>query len=182
MRQLRVKSGLFIFFISYLNFFISDNLELCKKQSSILRLNMTCEDDYSLLNEEQRSFQPGWIDKSTTDESLSIHKPFIYRSSKQLDTYVYIGNHETYGSGGYVYEFRGHISDLRSNISKLHQLGWIDDKTRAVIIQCTLYNPNVQLFTSVTLLIELLPTGEIIPTARFEPLNFQSLFFFLLYK
>jgi len=91
-------------------------------------------------------------------------------------------NHETYGSGGYVYEFRGRLSDLRNHLSQLRQLQWINGQTRAVIIQFSLYNPNVQLFTSVTLLIELLPTGGIIPTARFDPLTFQSLFFFLLYK
>jgi polycystin 1L2 len=135
---------------------------------------MTYKSDYNLFNEEQRSFQPGWIHQITNNYSSSIHNAYLYKSSKQLDTYIYVGNHETYGSGGYVYEFRGRLSDLRSNLSKLHQLGWIDDKTRAVIIQCTLYNPNAQLFTSVTLLIELLSTGGIIPTARFEPINFQS--------
>jgi len=85
-----------------------------------------------------------------------------------------VGNHATYGSGGYVYQFRGRVSNLESNLSQLHQLGWIDDKTRAVIIQCTLYNPNVQMFTSVTLLVEFLSTGGIIPTARFEPIHFHG--------
>ena len=106
--------------------------------------------------------------------SSSISNAFRYRSSKELDTYVYIGDHATYGSGGYVYEFRGRLSSLQSNLSQLHQLGWIDEKTRAVIIQCTLYNPNAQLYTSVTLLVEFLSTGGLIPTARFEPLSFHG--------
>jgi hypothetical protein len=67
-----------------------------------------------------------------------------------LDTYTY----RSYGDGGYVYEFRGLLSDLRSNLSGLHELGWIDIQTRALIIQLSLYNPSVKLFTSVTFLAE----------------------------
>ncbi|CAF4995942.1 unnamed protein product, partial [Rotaria sp. Silwood1] len=152
MRQLRIKSN------------------LCSDQ----RIISTCKNDYSLFNEEKDSFQPGWI-KQTSKEieySSSILKAFKYTTSNKLDTYITIGQHGTYSGGGYVYEFRGRLSDLKSNLSKLHQLEWIDDKTRAIFIQLILYNPNVQLFTSVTFLIEFLSTGSISPTARFEPLNF----------
>ncbi|CAF4348277.1 unnamed protein product, partial [Adineta steineri] len=54
-------------------------------------------------------------------------------------------------------------------------LDWIDEKTRAVFIQLTLYNPSVELFTAVTLLAEFLPTGGIYTIARFEPINFYSI-------
>ncbi|CAF4334995.1 unnamed protein product, partial [Adineta steineri] len=72
------------------------------------------------------------------------------------------------------YEFRGRLSDIKSNLSLLHQLQWIDSKTRAVIIQLTLYNPNVALFTSVTFLLEFLSASGVYPSARFEPLNFYG--------
>ena len=85
-----------------------------------------------------------------------------------------MGEYGTYSGNGYVYEFRGCLSDLRSNLSELHKLGWIDDKTRAIFIQLNLYNPNVQLFTSVTFLIEFLSTGGIYPQSRFEPMNFLT--------
>ncbi|CAF4459945.1 unnamed protein product [Rotaria sp. Silwood2] len=152
MRQLRIKSN------------------LCSDQ----RIISICNNDYSLFNEEKHSFQPGWINQTSTEleYSSSILKAFKYTTSDKLDTYIYIGQHETYSGGGYIYEFRGRLSDLKSNLSKLHQLGWIDNKTRAIFIQLTLYNPNVQLFTSITFLVEFLSTGSISPTARFEPLNF----------
>jgi hypothetical protein len=157
MRQLRVKSA-----------------ESCRTHSSIRYLNLTCEHDYNFLNEEKQSFQPGWIHQKTNDYSSAIHNAFLYKSSKQLDTYLYMGDHGTYGGGGYVYEFRGRLSYLRTNLSQLHQLEWIDEKTRAVMIQFSLYNPNVQLFTSVTFLIEFLSTGGVIPSVRFEPISFQG--------
>ncbi|CAF4112645.1 unnamed protein product, partial [Adineta steineri] len=154
MRQLRSKS------------------QLCSDK----RIISTCIDDYNLFNEEKDSFQPGWILNQTLieeeDYSSSILKAFQYQSSKELDTYVYVGDYGTYSGDGYVYEFRGRLSDIKSNLSKLHQLQWIDANTRAVIIQLTLYNPNVALFTSVTFLLEFLSASGVYPSARFEPLNF----------
>jgi hypothetical protein len=158
MRQLRIKS------------------DLCSVQT----IRSTCVYDYNLFNEEKRSFAPGWINETIEEYSSSISKAFEYKSSDELDTYVYVGDHGSYSGNGYVYEFRGRLSDLQSNLSQLHQLGWIDNQTRAVIIQLSLYNPNVELFTSVTLLTEFLSTGGIYPEARFEPFNFYSNSEFLL--
>ncbi|CAF4106163.1 unnamed protein product, partial [Adineta steineri] len=154
MRQLRVKS------------------ELCPDQRVISR----CEDSYSFFNEETQLFQPGWTNETIEDEvySSSILKAFNYSTSDELDTYTYVGEFETYRGGGYVYEFRGSLSDMKINLSKLHQLDWIDEKTRAVFIQLTLYNPSVELLTAVTLLAEFLPTSGIYTTARFEPINFYT--------
>ena len=136
------------------------------------QLRSRCLNDYSLLNEEKDSFKPGWRNETTETYSSSIIESFQYKSNKELDTYVYVGDHGSYSGNGYVYEFRGRLTDLQSNLSTLHQLRWIDNQTRAVIIQFTLYNPNVQLFTAVTLLMELLSTGGIYPSARFEPISF----------
>ena len=158
MRQLRIKP------------------DLCHVPGSVRQEISKCQVDYSLSSEEQRSFEPGWVNETTTVCSSAICRAFEYQSGDQRDTSIYVGDHATYGSGGYVYEFRGRLSDLQSNISQLHQLQWIDGQTRAVLIQISLYNPNVQMFTSVTLLVELLSTGGIFPQSLFEPLNFQGAF------
>jgi len=161
MRQLRIKP------------------DSCHVQRSVQYLFSTCNGDYSMSNEETESFEPGWVNQTTNIYSSSIRQAFIHQSGTELDTYTYVGDHATYSSSGYVYEFRGRLSDLHSNVSQLHQLEWIDDQTRAVIIQTSLYNPNVQLFTSVTFLVEFLSTGGVFPQSRFEPLSFQSKFFSL---
>jgi polycystin 1L2 len=152
MRQIRVQS------------------ELCPSQ--LIRL--ICVSDV----EENNSFEPGWINETTAQSgSSTIEQAFQYQSSDQLDTYSYTGDHGTYSGGGYVYELRGRLSDIQSNLSQLYQSSWIDNHTRAVIIQLTLYNPNVQLFTFVTLLTEFLSTGGIYPQASFEPINFYGINF-----
>ncbi|CAF0792237.1 unnamed protein product [Adineta ricciae] len=77
------------------------------------------------------------INLTAIEYSLAIRNAFVYTKGKQPDTYLYMGTHATYGSGGYVYEIRGRLSDIRSNLSTLHHLEWIDAKTRAVLIQST---------------------------------------------
>ncbi|CAF3684254.1 unnamed protein product [Adineta steineri] len=136
--------------------------------------SQSCQYDYSSSNEDKQSYQPGWSNETIETYSLFITESFQYQSSKDLDTYTYVGDHGSYPGSGYVYEFRGRLSDLQSNLSQLHTLGWIDNQTRAVIIELSLYNPNVQLFTSGIFLMEILSTGGMYPSARFEPMNFDA--------
>ncbi len=156
MRQLRIKSS------------------LC----SYPKLRFNCIEDYNIKNEEKDSFAPGWINETIGEYSSSILQAFQYQSSEELGTYSY----ESYSGNGYVYVFRGRLSDLQSNLSELHQLEWIDNYTRAVIIQMSLYNPNVELFTSATFLIELLAAGGISTTARFEPMDFYGTSFLFVFS
>ncbi|UJR27333.1 hypothetical protein I4U23_008626 [Adineta vaga] len=149
----------------------------CKILKSFKNIIKSCEAGYSMFNEDQRSYYPGWssIYNSTvgsmSNYSSAISKAFMYNKSDSLDTYTYVGEHATYGAGGYVYEFRGKMSEMIGNISTLKQLSWIDMQTRGVMIQMSLYNPNVNLFILVTILAEFLPTGGIYPTARIEPVT-----------
>ncbi|CAF2933659.1 unnamed protein product [Rotaria sp. Silwood2] len=68
---------------------------------------------------------------------------------------------------------------LHSSISQSFQYrssddGYIDQQTRLIEIQMSLYNPNVQLFTFVTLQTEFLSTGSIHFQSRFEPMHFYG--------
>jgi polycystin 1L2 len=138
------------------------------------RIASRCIGDYSWFNEERRSFAPGWNNETNITYSSSILNAFQYRSSDELNSYLTLGQHGNYFGGGYLYEFRGRLSEIKSNLSLLHQLEWINNQTRAVLIQLTLYNPNVRLMTAVTLLLEFLPSGGISPSARFEPITFSG--------
>ena len=138
------------------------------------KIGTICEEDLHSSNEERRAFQLGWNRTITPSSNSSLDRAFEYRSSDELDSYVYLGHFQSYPGGGYLYAFRGHLTDLRKNLSALHQLGWIDQRTRAVIIQLNLYNPNLRLFTSVVLLVEFLATGALYPQIRIDPIDFSS--------
>ncbi|CAF1549867.1 unnamed protein product, partial [Adineta steineri] len=155
MRQLRIKS------------------QSCHIQH--MSIQSECQYDYSLLSNEKDSFQPGWNLTNQTNQiySSSIQQAFIYQTGGNLKTYISIGKFGTYGSGGYVYEFRGRLVDLQTNLSQLYQLSWIDSQTRAIFLQFTLYNPNIQLFTSATFLTEFSSTGGVYTQSSFQPFSLQ---------
>jgi polycystin 1L2 len=58
----------------------------------------------------------------------------------------------------------------------IKEQGWIDQLTRAIFLEFTIYNPNVNLFASVTLLVEFLPTGS---AATYYSINVIQLYTFL---
>ena len=66
---------------------------------------------------------------------------------------------------------RGQLSYLVGNLTLLKQMNWIDRQTRAVFAEFTAYNPNINLLMVATVLIEFLPSGSILTSARFDPLN-----------
>jgi hypothetical protein len=150
-------------------------LDVCHGKSSLQGLIPNCYDDYSASNEETLAFLPGWSTNETTQNySSSINQAFIYQTSEQLDTYIYAGQYATYRSGGYVYDFRDSLPTLRNDLSQLRQLGWIDRQTRAIIINMNLYNPSIAIFTSATIIAELLPSSGVLPSAQFQPLDFDG--------
>ena len=130
------------------------------------------ENDFSLSNEERESSGLGWINVTLKKANTTLEQAFQYQSADKLGSYTIVGDHGNYPGSGYVYEFRGRLSDIRNNLSMLHQFQWIDNQTRAMIIQLNLYNPNVQLFTSVLLLTEILSTGGLQMKSQIEPIDF----------
>ncbi|XP_049997049.1 polycystin-1-like protein 1 [Alexandromys fortis] len=56
-------------------------------------------------------------------------------------------------------------------LTALRTSRWVDHCTRAVSVHFTLYNPPTQLFTSVTLGAELLPTGGLVPSSLVESIS-----------
>lgn len=143
-------------------------------------MSSQCNKDYSISGEDRSFYLPGWIRETNEtysywNTSSNLIRTFEYRSSDDLDGYMYIGNHATYAGGGYIYQMRGSINQIRANLSLLQQMHWINHQTRAIFIQLTLYNPNAQLFTAVTLLAECLSTGGVFTSARFEPIQIYGM-------
>ena len=69
---------------------------------------------------------------------------------------------------------RGKLSYIQGNLSLLQQMNWIDRQTRAVFVEFSVYNPNIDLVMVSTILVEFLPSGSIITSAKFDPLNLFS--------
>lgn len=106
-----------------------------------------------------------------TLETKRVIDAFKYKSSNYLKSHPYFGVYNTYSGGGYVYELRGSLQQINQDLNLLQNMSWIDRQTRAVFAEFTLFNPNIQLLCVSTILIEFLPTGNLIKSARMEPVN-----------
>ena len=101
----------------------------------------------------------------------SIYNAFQYQDANKLQGSPITGQFNTYDGSGYVYELRGQLSYIQGNLSILQEMQWIDRQTRAVFVEFSSYNPNVNLVMVSTILIEFLSSGTILTNARFDPIN-----------
>ena len=97
--------------------------------------------------------------------------PFIpLKSHSCLSGYV-----TTYGGGGFVADLGYSRENATKVIETLESNAWIDPQTRAVIIEIATYNPIVNLFCVMSLLVEFLPTNGVF---LFTDLKIARLFTF----
>ena len=117
-----------------------------------------CAGYYSWKMEDQQSYGSGWVEINNTETP----EEYTYKSSTDLDGYPFVGRHAVYRGGGYAVKLDGTAESSYTKIKRLREEGWIDGYTRAVFIQFGCYNAFVNLFSSVTLVMEFLPTGKIL--------------------
>jgi len=101
----------------------------------------------------------------------SMYNSFQYKDALTLQGAPIQGKFNTYDGSGYVYEMRGKLSYIQGNLSLLKEMNWIDRQTRAVFIEFSTYNPNINLIMVTTILVEFLSTGTILVTPQFDTLN-----------
>jgi len=137
-----------------------------------------CTADLSDATQETDSFSFGWsqFNKNYTPPFgyQAMYNSFQYKDAETLQGSSIKGKFNTYSGGGYVYEMRGQLSYLQGNLTLLQKMNWIDRQTRAVFIEFSTYNPNINLVIVSTILIEFLPSGSLLVTPRFDTLNLFS--------
>ncbi|XP_055877058.1 uncharacterized protein LOC106077240 isoform X2 [Biomphalaria glabrata] len=151
MRQLRVKP------------------DQCKVPEPFESVIPGCNIMYNMLTQEERDFNVGWQPIGNSNASDATRSEYTYSSADKLNGYPYWGVLSLYSGGGYVVPLEGSKDDLRLLFAKLQSEQWIDRYTRAVFIEFTTYNPQVNLFSVNTILAEFDQTGGLVPSYRFEP-------------
>lgn len=129
------------------------------------------------------SYLPGWIgesENSYVNESLPMSKSgflnpsksrkdeWNYRTPSELDGLPFLGKLDIYSGGGYVLALKGSREDLHERIEQLRYQRWIDERTRAVIAEFSVYNAQANLFGIVSCVFEFQPGGGIIPNYRID--------------
>lgn len=143
LRQLRVKKG------------------SCKVHSLFRSVIPDCYDSYSFFNEDQAPFG-----KYVSNFDATIHKetPYIYTSAMTLKSPIVSGAVSTYGAGGYYLDLTGDKASSRALIQDLQDNNWLDRGTRAVMLDFTVYNANINMFCQIRLLLEFPTSGGVLPS------------------
>ncbi|XP_067667538.1 polycystin-1-like [Haliotis asinina] len=143
LRQLRLKPGT----CSY--------PAIMKKFASI-----ACTGPYSISDEETGHYNTSWSQPVSTTDTPTM---YTYRSSFQLVTIPFVGKLATYSGGGYVQELPRFPDSARGVMDDIQSSDWIDQYTRAVFVEFSLYNPNINMISVIILVFEYTNFGGVFP-------------------
>ncbi|KAM5251123.1 polycystin family receptor for egg jelly [Hipposideros larvatus] len=121
-----------------------------------------CHPKYGTDPEDTKSYTSFWnkVDKRATDKNT---KGFTYKPPEKRWVYHSYGLLHTYGSGGYAFRFFPDQQQFNSTVrlQELQSSNWLDEKTWAVILDLTTFNPDVNLLCSVSVVFEVSQLGVV---------------------
>ena len=135
-----------------------------------------CRQTYSSNSEDRNPFYlPKWILLKNYSRFQSVYdicpRPWRYQSASQINTLSHEAVKETYNGGGYVADL-GYNKDTASKvIRELRAHNWIDERTAALFVEFTLFDPSTSLFCYVRNIYELLPTGQAVTSVEVRALS-----------
>uniref|UniRef100_A0A670Z240 Polycystin-2 n=2 Tax=Pseudonaja textilis TaxID=8673 RepID=A0A670Z240_PSETE len=118
-----------------------------------------CYDVYSVTNEDTAPF------------GLRNGTAWTYTEEKDLNGSSHWGLIATYSGSGYYQDLSKSKEDASALIAGLKKNLWLDRGTRAVFIDFSVYNANINLFCIVRLLVEFPPTGGLLTSWQFQPVK-----------
>ncbi|XP_029442948.1 polycystic kidney disease protein 1-like 1 [Rhinatrema bivittatum] len=102
--------------------------------------------------------EPEGINISDTEKKEAI----------QAEIYHWCGQMQCYKGRGVIVSLGRSRMEAYSTLLNLRRNRWLDGSTRAVAVEFALYNPPTNLFTAVSLLAEMPPSGGVIPSSFIE--------------
>ena len=146
----------------------------CKTVDPMSDVLPECNVAYSIFREDKADYGVRWQVLNETNQNVSLPLEYTYKSASSLESFPFWGNHHMYDGGGYVLELRGTIDDMLEKTRQLEHEGWVNEYTRAVFVEFTVYNPQLNLFGIITYLSEHIESAGIFPSFRIEPVNLLS--------
>uniref|UniRef100_A0A668RUR2 Polycystic kidney disease 1 like 2a n=1 Tax=Oreochromis aureus TaxID=47969 RepID=A0A668RUR2_OREAU len=126
----------------------------CQIAGPMLKMVPDCSAPYSWEAEDMGSYGPGWNTSVGNNISASISSPWTYQTHSQLRAYPVWGELALYRGGGFSVELGPDLQTATSTLNYLFNNMWFDMYTRAIFVEFTVYNANVNLLCIVTLLLE----------------------------
>ena len=115
-----------------------------------------------------RSYCKNWV--PLLDVNCTKMEEFEYSTPQQREASNDKADFTYYTGGGYELRLRGHIDTLNERIRTLQVNNWIDNRTRALIVEFSVYNAQVNKFGVVKIVGEFVG-GGVLPYFRVDVLS-----------
>lgn len=123
----------------------------------------SCSKEWSVGNEDYGEYKERWkpVPYNESVESFRNY-PWKYKSFLDNEGVPFVGDIGVYPGGGFVADLIGSEPRVSRLLEQLSTKEWIDRYTRVIFIEFTVYNPNVNMFSTVTIAFEMPTTGQLI--------------------
>ncbi|KAK7003184.1 polycystic kidney disease protein 1-like 2 [Biomphalaria glabrata] len=151
-----------------------------KENCSLLDTQLkSCVPSYRSGVEETDDFCLEWKPKPCSvlenlNTKYRLINAWTYKSPLELWGLPIVGAYSTYGGGGYITNLFNDAKLSQDLIIKLKETSWIDQQTRAVFLEFTVYCPNINHFAVVILLAEFTEIGRIVPFVNVYPFTVHN--------
>ncbi|XP_075716827.1 polycystin-2 isoform X2 [Rhinoderma darwinii] len=115
-----------------------------------------CYDMYSVRNEDTAPF------------GLRNGTAWTYTQERDLNGRSQWGRISTYSGSGYYLDLSRNRDEAAAQIGTMKNNLWLDRGTRAVFIDFTVYNANINLFCIIRFLVEFPATGGLVTSSQFQ--------------
>ncbi|OXB80026.1 UNVERIFIED_CONTAM: hypothetical protein H355_014070 [Colinus virginianus] len=139
----------------------------CLISPTLQRVIRECHAPYSLRTEDTSDYGEHW-NASVFDTSSDLSSAWQYQSQSKLRGQPIWGKLATYGGGGYVVHLGTDPQNASRVLQYLFNNVWLDTFTRAVFVEFTVYNANVNLFCIICLMFETNALGAFFPSAELQ--------------
>ncbi|XP_019360809.1 PREDICTED: polycystic kidney disease protein 1-like 2 [Gavialis gangeticus] len=129
-----------------------------------------CHAPYSLQTEDTSDYGERW-NISAFDNSSDFSSAWQYQSQSKLRGHPIWGKLAIYRGGGYVVHLGTDLKNATRVLQYLFSNIWLDTFTRAVFIEFTVYNANVNLFCIISLMFETNALGAFFTHAELQSIR-----------
>ncbi|XP_042523277.1 polycystic kidney disease and receptor for egg jelly-related protein [Dipodomys spectabilis] len=121
-----------------------------------------CHPEYGIDTEDTKSYSSYWKGEGDppTDKNTN---GFTYKPPGKKWAYYSYGVFNTYESGGYVFYFFPEKQQFNSSLrlKELQEKNWLDERTWAVMVDLTTFNPDAGLLCSISVVFEVSQLGVV---------------------
>uniref|UniRef100_A0A8C8RBC5 Polycystic kidney disease protein 1-like 2 n=1 Tax=Pelusios castaneus TaxID=367368 RepID=A0A8C8RBC5_9SAUR len=129
-----------------------------------------CHAPYSLQAEDTSDYGEHW-NISAFNNSSALNSAWQYQSQSKLRGHPVWGKLAVYRGGGYVVHLGPNPKNATRILQYLFNNVWLDTFTRAVFVEFTVYNANVNLFCIVSLMFETNALGAFFTHAELQSIR-----------